>query len=191
MLPNAERVQGLIDLLYQLLCEERAGIKEFDLVAKLRERRLAPFAEGDLGDSLFLFRIHFLLFHLLYRLDAQLAEAGEEELEIHCLNIQLKPRRQGGAELDEHDGLRSYYLDLNHLDTDRAEVESMLDSFWKAFERHQSGAEAYAALGLEVGASTEAVKSRYRELAQKLHPDRGGPADAFERITWAKNVLSP
>ncbi|MDT8447165.1 MAG: DNA-J related domain-containing protein [bacterium] len=189
MSPNADQQQGLIELLRNLLEEYPLGLKEFDLVRLLRERRLAPFAEGDLGDSLFLFKIHFLLFHLLYRLKDQLVQEGVATLDIHCLNIRLIPLRTGGAELSEYDGLREYYLDLSHLNTDRDAVEEMLDSFWKAFRVHSNGAEAYGALGLEVGASSDQVKSKYRELAQKLHPDKGGPVEAFDRITWAKNFL--
>ncbi len=38
-------------------------------------------------------------------------------------------------------------------------------------------------------ASTESIKRAYKSLALSLHPDRGGDADAFVRVTRAWEVL--
>ncbi len=41
-------------------------------------------------------------------------------------------------------------------------------------DRPMTEAEAYAVLGLPVGASRDAIQAAYRRLMQRLHPDQGG-----------------
>jgi len=184
-----EQTQALLELLYDLLKEHPEGMNEWAVVTELKRRRLAPFAEADLGDSLLLFQVHFLLFHLLYLLKDQVCQR-QETLEIHCLKIQLQPQAVGGVPLTQHDPLRNYYLDWQTFEqTNQAEVSQMLDQFWGDYEKHTSAAEAFQALGLSADASTEEIKSKYRQLAQKLHPDTGGSGLGFEKITWAKKIL--
>ncbi|KAI8998675.1 hypothetical protein BD414DRAFT_129948 [Trametes punicea] len=59
--------------------------------------------------------------------------------------------------------------------------------------RHSTVVEAYNVLELDQGASLEAVKSTYKQLALKTHPDKNpGDADAtaqFQRLSEAYNVL--
>ena len=38
------------------------------------------------------------------------------------------------------------------------------------------------------GAPKEDVKKAYRDLSKKMHPDRGGDAEAFDRIAKAYQV---
>lgn len=42
-------------------------------------------------------------------------------------------------------------------------------------------------LGLPVSATEDEVKNRYRELALKAHPDKGGSQEQFLKLTDAKN----
>jgi DnaJ-class molecular chaperone len=48
--------------------------------------------------------------------------------------------------------------------------------------------EAYDVLGLIPGASPNRVTAKYKELAWKVHPDRGGEAGAFARLAEAHSV---
>ena len=47
----------------------------------------------------------------------------------------------------------------------------------------------YTTLGIPRGASEQEIKSAYRKLAMKHHPDRGGDATEFQKIQEAYNVL--
>lgn len=44
-------------------------------------------------------------------------------------------------------------------------------------------------LGLKAGASADAIKTAYRQLAKQHHPDAGGDADQFHKITRAYERL--
>lgn len=48
----------------------------------------------------------------------------------------------------------------------------------------------YAMLGLERDADAAAVKRAYRKLAKTAHPDGGGDADAFGRVTASYELLT-
>ncbi len=50
--------------------------------------------------------------------------------------------------------------------------------------------EAYQVLGLEPGASREAVIAAHRALIQKLHPDKGGTAYLAAKLNAARDVLT-
>ena len=73
--------------------------------------------------------------------------------------------------------------------TDRAEVEALLNRFWRAYDGEGHKAEALALFELNEGVSQEALRRRWRELALQHHPDRGGNAETFIRIRWAWEVL--
>lgn len=48
----------------------------------------------------------------------------------------------------------------------------------------------YEVLGVDVRSTLTTIKKAYREKAKGAHPDRGGDAEAFHRLTLAYNVLS-
>lgn len=49
--------------------------------------------------------------------------------------------------------------------------------------------EAYRHLGLEWGASRQAIKAAHRKLVKRHHPDMGGRAEDFQRISDAYQLL--
>lgn len=49
--------------------------------------------------------------------------------------------------------------------------------------------EAYAILGLPMGASRDEIQIAYRRLIQRVHPDQGGSADLAARLNQARDVL--
>ena len=48
----------------------------------------------------------------------------------------------------------------------------------------------YKILGLEKDASESDIKKAYRKLAMKHHPDKGGKADEFKKVSSAYEILS-
>ncbi|TCD56348.1 J domain-containing protein [Synechococcus sp. BS55D] len=66
----------------------------------------------------------------------------------------------------------------------------------RSSDRRQSNAQAWtsgsdplAVLGLQAGASQEAIKQAFRRLVKQHHPDMGGSAEAFRRISEAYQSL--
>ncbi len=184
----------LMTTVLALVREAPAGQTEHALIVRLRDEGVAPFAGADLAEPMDLFRTHFILFHSLYRLRAQLAAEGEW-LRIHCLDIGIDDASAGsesasGQAVVAGDSLRDYYMDLDNLDTmDRATVEAMLSGFWRRLDAGERRHEALELLGLDEPAGVEEVTRRYRQLAQQHHPDKGGDTDTLQRLNEARMVL--
>lgn len=170
------------------------GQTEHALLGELKRRDVAPFAQACLSEPLELFRAHFLLFHCLYRLQEQLARQGEW-LRIHCLDIGVRPLAACEDTVDDRglaagDPLRSYYLDLDNLDAmDAATVEAMLSGFWQRLNGSERRQEALRVLGMEEPAEPAAIRHRYRQLAQRHHPDKGGDTETLQQLNEAMMVL--
>ncbi|MCF7202145.1 DNA-J related domain-containing protein [Pseudomonas oligotrophica] len=191
-----EDLSPALDLCEQLLVllrERPEGLSEYELIQALKRRHSTHIPNLPLTDKLVLFRSHFLVFNALYRLRDRLREAASAHLAISPMAIRLLPYGAGEAALAERDPLRDYYLDLDNLrDTDEADVERLLASFWT---RMQGGDEKQAALELfELDRSSEPVtavlvKQRYRQLVGLHHPDRGGSTERLQSINLALEIL--
>lgn len=59
----------------------------------------------------------------------------------------------------------------------------------RSTDQRSSDSDALAALGLQAGASREAIKQAFRRLVKQHHPDLGGSAEAFRRISEAYQSL--
>ncbi|MGL5323696.1 MAG: DNA-J related domain-containing protein [Aeromonas sp.] len=176
--------------LLALLQQAAGSYKVHELMAALRQQGAIPQLADD--EQLQLFRINFLIMNALYQLQAELYEEGWW-LVISTLDIRLEPLAEPpeanhGFALGEN--LRSYYLDWQVFwQTDRAQVEALLNRFWRAYDGRGHKAEALALFELNEGASQKAIRRRWRELALQHHPDRGGNTETFIRIRWAWECL--
>jgi DnaJ-domain-containing protein 1 len=156
----------------------------------LRLDESIDFIDSEFRDNLTLFQSHFLLFHHLYQLQSQLWANQRGHLDISPLNIQLSDYHAGEINLQQHDALRDYYLDMANLNnTTPEDVDKMLDNFWR---RYLSPAERKAALdllGLEDPVDDQTIKQSYRRLVMQHHPDRGGETERLQSLNEVIRVL--
>ena len=103
------------DLLREILALHPEGLSEYELLSQLRGDSRSGFAPGRSEDPQDLFRTHFLLFHLLYRLRDELRREQTGDLEIHTLKIRwllsfraTRDRQKPGSA--ERMGLRLHLL---------------------------------------------------------------------------------
>lgn len=181
--------------LLDILEANPSGLSEFAVIRELAQAFPdSLFAmPGALREPLLLFQLHFLLFHMLYRLSDSLVDS-RRELVINVLRIAIVPRTDSDPGVRVTDPLRSYYLDWSQWLKTRAEdVERLLDQFWK----HQSSPVAEAEVhwakklfGLASDDGAETIKSRYRRLMMEHHPDRGGDSERGSEINRAYLILN-
>ncbi len=167
------------------------GLGEYELLTALRSARVAPFTDLSFSDNLTLFRAHFVLYHVLYRLREELCARQTYHLEITPLKIRLLPFvHSADAALAAQDPLRAYYGDLRQLATvTEADVRELLLAFWRDFAQSSQRRDALQVLGLEADADAATVRRRYRELAMRHHPDRGGDKEKLQELNAAIKVL--
>lgn len=180
----------LLAPLLALLQQASGSYKVHELLAELRRQGAIPTLSED--EQLQLFRVNFLIMNALYQLQEELYEEGWW-LVISTLDIRLEAR--AGKSTDEkamahNHSLRDYYCDWQVFwQTDRKEVEALLNRFWQGLNGEENRREALALFGLAADATRETIRQRWRVLALRHHPDRGGDAEAFMRIRWAWECL--
>ncbi|MGM0412908.1 MAG: DNA-J related domain-containing protein [Pseudomonadota bacterium] len=168
----------------------RPGWREYDLLAELDRRRVPPFEATD-RSTLGLFRRHFVLRHLLYRLRDRLLASGDGDLDLDARGVRRcrHPGPEPGG-LVAPEPLRAYYLDPEELaTTGAADVDALLAAFWRRYDAHARRDWALRELDLPADAAADTIRQRYRTLAMRHHPDRGGEAERFARINAAHAVL--
>lgn len=167
----------------------RREVAEYDLVALVDSLALFDWSEDS---SLRLFQKHFVVQHCLYSL--RLEHFTDHTIYISPLQVRLLAIDEAGGDQSVSDevnhNLQDYYLDLENLvSVTREEVSDLLANFWKKYHAHQNQDQHLKQLGLAPGATWNQVQERYRELAGKFHPDRGGDAEAFVQIRRAFEEL--
>jgi len=171
------------------LREAKGSLTEWRLLKAIRDEGLAWYDEL-LTDNLDLFRAHFGLFHILYKMRDDLLDRQEGHLVIHPLQVELLDYSPAPESIDNHDPLRDYYLDESNLgETSLGDVDSMLESLWQRLDRDVHRVDALTALGLEDPVDDATIQRRYRELAREHHPDRGGSKERFQAINAAMDRL--
>lgn len=191
----------LEEAIFHILSDQSA-IKEFDLMQRLVNLGFEQFRPSL--DHLELFRSHFLLFHILYRLQDLWSEKSLGMLSIHTLNIQLKttntPKPDGLTLSDEGERkIKAYYLDYDEfLQTQEEDVVALIGQFWQSFGQLKPVSQpeierAKEVLGIEPDTPDPIPKSlinrQFRKLSQRHHPDKGGRAEDFRRLCEAKACL--
>ena len=182
----------LAEQLLALLQAADTGLSEYQLIQQLKQQQSQHLDNLAGDEQLALFQLHFLIFNALYRLRERLWQEQSGHLLIGPLRCQLRPYQAGSCALAEHDPLRDYYLNLQHLrDTDAEAVEQLLANFWR---RLHSGDEQRAALELFELSSPPVldlarIKHRYRQLVSQHHPDRGGSTSRLQSINQAFEIL--
>ncbi len=187
----ADELARLTVLLGEVLLAADGDLGEHELFGILAARGERRFNRERDPSSHALFCAHFLLFHALYELRRKWRRKKQRDLAIGCLAIGVRPLLEEPATaLGELDPLAAYYLELENLwRTTEAEVERMLDDFWRTFSRQGERARALRALGLAEDADEATIKRRYRRLAFACHPDRGGDHEELVRLNAAMEAL--
>jgi len=178
------------------------AVSEYQLLEQLRHSPSLIEIEQSCQQqpALQLFRKHFTVMNALYRLQREYQRQGKYYLEVSALRIALHsalqppPSESAGTATIIHQhadrALVDYYLNWDHyLNTTENNVQQLLSDFWIAFSHPEKKLAAYQLLDLKVGSAFIHVEKRYRRLAAKHHPDRGGNSEDFIRIREAYEVL--
>jgi hypothetical protein len=75
------------------------------------------------------------------------------------------------------------YASLRQIE--RTGASELLERAFQGFARLPAAADCWSVLGVQRGATRETISERFRELAIQHHPDKGGDANTFKRITEA------
>lgn len=191
----AFQVQHLSVAIERILRQHPAGISELHLIRALQNPPWELIGTVNYAEPDKLYPVHFLVFHVLYRLRDQLA-GSDETLSISPLVIKLSRQLvvSGTGPVDAPDTLRSFYLDLSRYQMPEESILQMMDDFWSGRHGCQPARaeilEAADVLGFEdIPGSFEQVKYRFRRAVMQAHPDRGGETEAIQNLNTAFSVL--
>lgn len=178
-----------------LQADNAKPLTEFALICLLKEQ--CDFIPREFsGDTLSLFRTHFLLFNALYQLQDEWQKSKQGHLVIDVLRIEFLS--YDGVDLSriralmalQSPSLKAYYLDMQQLaDTDQQAVEALLGQFWNQFDASDNRTAALATLGLAEPITMKEIKLAYRRKAMALHPDRGGNVADLQNVNNAMDQL--
>jgi len=179
---------------------------EHQIIKHLQDKNISPFDNFSLANSKDLFSAHFLCMHALYHLknkyqhNHQYSKNPQEKnfkliiqsVQIERVGLQsdVLMNQELNTTLEKIDPLESYYLNSKHyFDTQEDEIDDMLASFWQSYIAQDRKLEALDVFNLPINADAKMIKIRYLQLVQKHHPDKGGCAEMFIKISDAKAVL--
>lgn len=189
------QIQHLLVATEHILRQNPAGINELSLIKTLQRAPWELIGTVNFAEPDKLYPVHFLLFHVLYRLRDQLASGGET-LTISPLVIRLRQSDVvGGTGLpDQADELRKFYLDLSKYELPEESINRMMDDFWAGRSGYQpelpEARDAAATLGFDdIPTEFDEVKQRFRRAVMRAHPDRGGETEAIQHLNQAFTVL--
>lgn len=170
------------------------GFNEFELMKHL-ETHNECIKSVDGTDELSLFKKHFLIMNALYKLQDCYWEEDGTQLNISATRIFLKKCTGGDTSVhpstdNSNAKLKEYYLEWSNLiEMSQQSVEQLLDEFWIKYYAIDKRSDALKLLGLSAQASHKEIKTKFKNLAARHHPDKGGDADTFIQIRNAYEIL--
>ena len=168
-------------------------ISEHQLICQLQQA--GAFTELTRSNPLsLLFCKHFLTMHTLYLLQEEFLE-NRLHLHISALEIRLLPlapeKTDALAPEPGNNELRAFYLNLENLEQANDEsVADLLADFSARFAAWSQEDESLEILGLQRHASWPEIRQRYRQLAARHHPDKGGDQHQFVQLRQAWEKLN-
>lgn len=185
----------LADQLKYIIENASESLSEYQLLSQLKSHPIFTAIEKTCQQQpqLLLFRKHFTLMNALYQLQSTFWKQ-QRLLEISALKITLQPVESSNSDtaisVNCSEGLRSYYLDWdNYLNTNCADVDSLLGDFWLKFSKLDRRQAALELFELDSTASASEITQRYRKLINTHHPDKGGDSEIFIQIREAREIL--
>ncbi|MGB1837900.1 DNA-J related domain-containing protein, partial [Marinobacter adhaerens] len=126
-----QQIQHLLVAVEHVIRSTPAGMNELSLIKALQGQPWELLGDVVFSEPEKLYPVHFLLFHVLYRLRDQLSEAGES-LQISPLNIRIEKQSvvSGEGVPDSVDTLRQFYLDLSQYRLPEEAIQRMMNDFW-------------------------------------------------------------
>ncbi|WP_372999598.1 DNA-J related domain-containing protein [Marinobacter sp.] len=190
-----QQIQHLLVAVEHELRSAPAGMNELSLIKVLQKPPWELLGDVVFSEPEKLYPVHFLLFHVLYRLRDQLSETGES-LRISPLTIRIETQAVVGGEgvPDSVDTLRQFYLDLSQYRLPDEAIQQMMDDFW-AGAPGQAPAQSETRQAAETLGFTAippdfpTVKQRFRRAVMRAHPDRGGKTETIQHLNQAFSVL--
>lgn len=193
--PPGSKVPHLTVAIERILREHPQGISELGLIKALQRPPWELIGPVNYAEPDQLYPVHFLIFHVLYGLRDQLAQAGET-VSISPLQIQLSTQNivSGTGPVAEVDALRAFYLDLSGYQLPKAAILAMMDDFWAGRHRRRPARsevlDAASVLGFDdIPTAFNEVKYRFRRAVMQAHPDRGGETGTIQELNSAFSVL--
>lgn len=190
-----DQVQLLLVAVEHELRSIPAGLSELELIRALQRPPWQLLGEVRFAEPEQLYPVHFLLFHVLYRLRDRLAETGESvNLSPLCIRLEPLTGDNGQTALTGVDSLRAFYLDLAGYRMPAQEIQRMMENFWAGRTGSVIQPEALLAaasvLGFDrVPDSFATVKQRFRRAVMQAHPDRGGDTQRVQALNEAFATL--
>ena len=190
MLKHAYPIEDITAQVITLLQQHPEGVSEYSFIKHLQKQEITGFPDVPLSDLLALFKMHYLLHHVLYRLRHSLWQQQQAHLLIDPLATRLFPYQAQQSGIGEYDAISSYYDDLSRIETVKVEeVTSLLAQFWQRVNAKDDRHDALQVLSLEEPVDYTTIKHRYRQLVQQHHPDKGGDKEMLQTLNHALSVL--
>lgn len=185
---NTQALEQLELQLETLLLRRYGEITEQQLLSLLQIKPLSDVTDSQLA----LFQLHFVLYHLLYRIADRWMQTETAYLDIGLARVKIAPWQNTVPQLTDSKG--AYYADWrNYWRMTPLALSERLTQFWQFYQQRYgsvsaisvSDDEALSLLQLDWPCSLVELKKAFRKQSLKHHPDRGGDKQNFVRLSLA------